>query len=178
MTVTPEMARHWLRIPRRLIGDRVVIAIDGRWEYSGDAIRFDDEGNLIDGEHRLQTCVDAGVPLVTEVVTGLAPDAIRAIDVTASLAERVMGWSVAPDGYLVGNRSWIPRWCFQPLERLEDALRLLEQAQPEYYSMGAGADGVFSVQVRIRGCGGEARHESKPRAITLAIARAVIEVDQ
>ena len=99
--------------------------------------------------------------------------------VTARLAERVMGWSVAPDRYLIGNRSWIPRWRFQPLERLEDAFRLLEKAQPEYYSMGAGADSAFSVQVRIRGCGGEARHESKPRAITLAIARALgLEVDE
>lgn len=99
--------------------------------------------------------------------------------VTARLAERVMGWSVAPDRFLVGNRSWIPRWRFQPLERLEDAFRLLEKAQPEYYSMGAGADGAFSVQVRIRGCGGEARNESKPRAITLAIARALgLEVDE
>ena len=100
---------------------------------------------------------------------------MTAENVTALLAERVMGWSVAPDRYLVGNRSWIPRWRFQPLERLEDAFRLLEKAKPEHYSMGAGADGAFSVQVRIRGCGGEARHESKPRAITLAIARAVIE---
>jgi hypothetical protein len=90
-----------------------------------------------------------------------------------------MGWSVAPDRYLIGNRSWIPRWRFQPLERLEDAFRLLEKAQPECYSMGAGADGAFSVQVRICGCGGEARHESKPRAITLAIARALgLEVDE
>jgi len=48
--------------------------------------------------------------------------------VTARLAERVMGWSVAPDRYLIGNRSWIPRWRFQPLERLEDAFRLLEKA--------------------------------------------------
>ncbi len=100
-------------------------------------------------------------------------------NVTAVLAERVMGWSVAPDRYLVGNRSWIPRWRFQPLERLEDAFRLLEKAQPEHYSMGAGADGVFSVQVRICGRGGEASHESKPRAITLAIARALgLEVEE
>ncbi len=98
---------------------------------------------------------------------------------TTLLAERILSWTAAPDRYLVGNRSWIPRWRFQPLERLEDAFRLLEKAQPEHYSMGAGADGVFSVQVRICGRGGEARHESKPRAITLAIARALgLEVEE
>lgn len=89
------------------------------------------------------------------------------------LAQRVMGWGVAPDRFLLGNRSWIPRWRFQPLERLEDAFRLLEKAQPEHYSMGLDASGRFSVEVRIRGKLGVARDELKPRAITLAIARAL-----
>ncbi len=89
------------------------------------------------------------------------------------LAERVMGWGVAPDRYLVGNRSWIPRWRFQPLERLEDAFRLLESARPDHYTMGLDASGRFAVQVRIAGRLGVARDEVKPRAITLAIARAL-----
>lgn len=89
------------------------------------------------------------------------------------LAQQVMGWGVAPDRFLLGNRSWIPRWRFQPLERLEDAFRLLEKAQPEHYSMGLDASGRFSVEVRIRGKLGVARDELKPRAITLAIARAL-----
>lgn len=99
---------------------------------------------------------------------------------TALLAQQVMGWNVAPGRFLVGKRSWIPRWRFQPLERLEDAFRLLEKTQPEQYSMGAGLDRAFSVQVRIRGRAGEARGDSKPHAITLAIARALglEEVDE
>lgn len=59
------------------------------------------------------------------------------------------------------------------MERLEDAFRLLEKAQPEHYSMGLDASGRFSVEVRIRGKLGVAREESKPRAITLALARAL-----
>jgi len=96
------------------------------------------------------------------------------------LAERVMGWNVAPDRFLIGNRSWIPRWRFQPLERLEDAFRLLEKAQPEHYSMGLDGSGCFCAQIRIGGKLGVARGESKPRAITLAIARALglEEVDE
>ncbi|MFZ5926321.1 MAG: hypothetical protein ACOYX1_02625 [Acidobacteriota bacterium] len=89
------------------------------------------------------------------------------------LVRRVMGWGVAPDRFLIGNRSWIPRWRFQPLERLEDAFRLLEKAQPEHYSMGLDGSGRFSVEVRIGGKLGVARDELKPRAITLAIARAL-----
>jgi hypothetical protein len=91
----------------------------------------------------------------------------------SELAQRVMGWGVAPDRYLIGNRSWIPRWRFQPLDRLEDAFRLLEKAQPEHYNMGLDGSGCFSVEVRIAGKLGVARDELKPRAITLAIARAL-----
>jgi hypothetical protein len=97
---------------------------------------------------------------------------------TALLAERVMRWGVAPDRFLVGNRSWIPRWRFQPTEKLEDAFRLLEKATPEHYSMGLDGSGCFCVQVRVGGKLGVAREEPKARAITLAVARALgIEVE-
>ena len=92
---------------------------------------------------------------------------------TAELAQKVMGWNVAPDRFLVGNRSWIPRWRFQPLERLEDAFRLLDKAQPEHYSMGLDAGGRFFAEVRIGSRLGKARDDSKPRAITLALACAL-----
>jgi hypothetical protein len=50
---------------------------------------------------------------------------------TAILAQRVMGWRVAPDRFLMGNRRWSPRWRFQPTERVKDAYRLLERAAPQ-----------------------------------------------
>ena len=92
---------------------------------------------------------------------------------TAELAQKVMGWNVAPDRFLIGNRSWIPRWRFQPLERLEDAFRLLDKAEPEHYSMGLDAGGRFFAEVRIGSRLGKARDDSKPRAITLALACAL-----
>ena len=97
---------------------------------------------------------------------------------TAVLAERVMGWTVGPDRFLMGNRGWMPRWRFQPTEKLEDAFRLLEEAAPQEYSICGDDKGTIHVQVRIDGAAGEARGTSKPRAITYAIARAVgIEVE-
>jgi hypothetical protein len=92
---------------------------------------------------------------------------------TAALAERVMKWKVAPNRFLLGNRNWIPRWRFQPTTNLEDAFRVLEQAKPEFYSMGAENCGTFSVEVRIEGKVGIARNESKPLAITVALAQAL-----
>jgi hypothetical protein len=97
---------------------------------------------------------------------------------TALLAERVMGWRVGPERFLIGDRRWLPRWRFQPAERLQDAFRLLEQAAPQEYSMGAGKNGNFWVKVRIAGTTGEALERSQPRAIAYAVARAFrIDVD-
>jgi hypothetical protein len=92
---------------------------------------------------------------------------------TAVLAERVMGWRVGPDRFLPGNRSWLPRWRFQPTERVEDANRLLERAAPQEYSMNRAQDGRFSVKIRIAGATGEAIESVQARAISFAIARAL-----
>jgi len=89
-----------------------------------------------------------------------------------------MRWGVAPERFLLGWRGWIPRWRFQPIEKLEDAFRLLEEAAPQRYAMGREGQGLFWVRVRIDGVAGHARDQSKPRAITLAVARALkIQVD-
>ena len=96
---------------------------------------------------------------------------------TALQAERVMGWTVAPDRFLMDKRRWQPRWRFQPSENLDDAFTLLEKAAPQVYSMGDDGEG-FWVHVRIGEATGEARDMSKPRAVTLALARALrLEVD-
>jgi hypothetical protein len=98
---------------------------------------------------------------------------------TAILAERVMGWSVSPDRFLKGSRGWMPRWRFRPEQNLNDSFQLLEAAKPERYAMGSENGGEFSVRVEITSRVGEARHSSKPRAITLAVARALgIEVEE
>ena len=98
---------------------------------------------------------------------------------THVLAERVMGWGVGPDRFLTGNRGWMPRWKFQPAQKLADAIRLLEAANTEEYSVAAGANGDFCARVRINGATTEGRANTKPLAICLAVAAAVgIEVDQ
>lgn len=82
---------------------------------------------------------------------------------TALVAQRVMGWTVGPDRFMMGNRSWMPRWRFQPAKRLEDAFRLLERAAPQECTMGTGENGGFWVKVRLASCTGEACESSKPQ---------------
>jgi hypothetical protein len=54
-----------------------------RNEYvqTGDTIKFDRDGWLIDGQHRLQAVILSGMTRTFIVVTGLEPDAIEVIDV-------------------------------------------------------------------------------------------------
>src|ERR1017187_7928676 len=92
---------------------------------------------------------------------------------TAILAERVMVWTVGPDRFLMGNRRWMPRWRFQPIEKLADAQRLLERMAPQEYAMGAAENGGFWARVRVAGIRSEARESSQSRAMTFALARAI-----
>jgi hypothetical protein len=97
---------------------------------------------------------------------------------TVELVRQILGWKAGPDRFLMGDRRWLPRWRFQPTERLEDAFRLLEQAAPQEYAMGAAENGGFWARVRVAGVSGEARESSQARAISFAIARAIgVEVD-
>ena len=92
---------------------------------------------------------------------------------TALLAQRVMGWTIGPDRFMMGGRRWQPRWRFQPAKNLEQAMRLLERLAPQEYSMGTGEKGTFWARVVISGVVREARESSQARAVTLAVARAI-----
>lgn len=53
----------------------------GRWEDTGDPIRFDYFGSLIDGQHRLLALSEVdGLTLNLLVIRGLTPDSQRAMD--------------------------------------------------------------------------------------------------
>jgi len=92
---------------------------------------------------------------------------------SAILAQRVLGWRVGPDRFLLGDRRWLARWRFQPLKRVEDANRLLKAANAEDLQIGGGGISPFRVRVRLPGGRvGEACDSSQARAITCAVARA------
>ncbi len=42
-----------------------------RWQLNGESIKFDTEGNLVDGQHRLRGCVLADKPIQSVVVKGI-----------------------------------------------------------------------------------------------------------
>ena len=92
---------------------------------------------------------------------------------TAILAERVMGWRPAPGRFMMVGRGWKPDWRFQPTKKLEDAFQLLDAANTEEYSISARRGDALTVRVQIGGIVGEASDASRACAITYAVARAV-----
>ncbi|MFV0460037.1 MAG: hypothetical protein ACK5MT_14830 [Actinomycetales bacterium] len=105
--VTPETAEKWLA---RNVANRTVrparvkeyaeAMAHGRWLYTADPIRFDSDGRLIDGQHRLKALVKAGATVELHVVRGLDPQAQDAVDTgaarTASDALKVKGFRHGP----------------------------------------------------------------------------------
>ncbi|MFB6626466.1 MULTISPECIES: hypothetical protein [unclassified Streptomyces] len=78
VTVTPELAKKWLSqnthnrpLRKRAIADYARDMAAGSWLQNGEAIKFAEDGTLLDGQHRLNAVVAAGVDVTMLVVSGL-----------------------------------------------------------------------------------------------------------
>lgn len=86
--VTPTTARHWLdgkRANRRVTEGKVEsYAADmkeGRWRQNGVPIVFNEDGALMDGQHRLLAVIEYGKPIELVVARGVADEAMVTFDV-------------------------------------------------------------------------------------------------
>lgn len=85
--VTPALASEWLGANTRNRKKKVKKIEQygrdmgrGKWPVTGQTIIFDWNGVLVDGQNRLQACVDSGASFRTIVVWGVDPEAFRHID--------------------------------------------------------------------------------------------------
>jgi len=86
--LTPKLAKEYLdRLPerQRLMSPRTVnrYAADmlaDQFAFTGDAIRFNTKGELIDGQHRCQAVIDSGESVPMLVIKGLPDETIRFFD--------------------------------------------------------------------------------------------------
>lgn len=76
--ITPEVARKWLKtnIENRNLSPQNLRYLvnqikEGKWRFNGETIIFDDSGCLIDGQHRLEACVAANKPIISNVTFGI-----------------------------------------------------------------------------------------------------------
>ena len=54
---------------------------DGDWHLNGEPIIIDENGTLVDGQHRLWAVIYSGVPMEAVIVEGVDPDAFMTIDI-------------------------------------------------------------------------------------------------
>lgn len=85
--VTPEKAAEWMlrNVRNRPISNAFVRRYvrdlqGGLWEYCGDPIRFNGNGDLIDGAHRLKAIIDSGIPAECLIIRGLPLSVQEKID--------------------------------------------------------------------------------------------------
>lgn len=86
-SITPDAAECYLsrnegnRYARPMHIERLAKKIrEGRWLLSHQAIAFDDQGDLIDGQHRLMAIVKAGRPALLIVIRGLRRQSMTCVD--------------------------------------------------------------------------------------------------
>lgn len=86
-TITPARAEEMLKRcynVRRVDREHVAIMSramkNGTWTPNGATVLIDEDGYVVDGEHRLRACVNAGVAFGTLVVYGFPRRNIMAVD--------------------------------------------------------------------------------------------------
>lgn len=85
--VNPVKAQQWLgRNQRNRPARQKLISLyardmaAGRWQLTGEAVKFDRDGNLLDGQHRLHAVVASGATVPMLVVWGVAAGAQEVMD--------------------------------------------------------------------------------------------------
>ena len=85
--ITPEIANGFLsrnsknrHINHKRVDELAREMSEGRFQFNGDTIRIDADGEMLDGQHRCHACVKAGVSFRSIVVTGLERSVMPTID--------------------------------------------------------------------------------------------------
>lgn len=86
--ITPVIAEKWLgqnhgnrNLRSRKVANYARDMRNGAWMTSGDSIKFDWNGRMIDGQHRLEAVIESGATIRVLVVRGLEPSVQGVLDV-------------------------------------------------------------------------------------------------
>ena len=89
VTFTPEQAKYILThlnpVNNRKMSAQVARGfaqsmVGQRWMLNGEPIIFDENGNLLDGQHRLTACVASNIPLTTVVILNIQQSVFATIN--------------------------------------------------------------------------------------------------
>jgi hypothetical protein len=162
-TITPKTAEAWLekynnknrKMSRKVVERYASDMQRGNWSMTGDAIRFNGTGTLLDGQHRLKACVAANKPFKSIVIRGLSSQSQNVMDAGIrrsfghALAIRGVGsWSqaaaVTTSLYKIKHKisdQQISHAALMPLfekhkKGILEATRLVERGKPKGLSRG------------------------------------------
>ena len=115
-TVTPTKAKNWLQgnvDNRKLRETRVLffsrLLLDDEWELTGDAIVFDSEGILINGQHRLSAIVVSHVSAQFLVLRGVPSKSQEVMDqgLSRNLGDQLHRRGVLYPNVVGGALNWL-----------------------------------------------------------------------
>lgn len=157
--VTPDMAMRLLdanKLNRPLTGghaERIAGQItQGKWRFNGDTIKISEEGDVLDGQHRLFAIIEAKTAVETIIVYGIKRDAFATIDTIRKT--RSLGDTVALSGnlrhrqWIGGALAWLVRWQRRCIETYKTAKNRVENSDVE----NALADNPGIVRAVERAC--------------------------
>lgn len=127
LMITPELAKEYLKLNKKnramnknLVNTYVHDMVTQNWIVNGETIKFDLNGDLIDGQHRLAAIIQSGVSIEYTCIFDLPEKAFSTIDIgrrrtmgdtlsavnipssssMAALAKRMLQYD---KGYSIGN---------------------------------------------------------------------------
>lgn len=108
-TITPAIAQEWLDNKRKLDNRPISQAVvnsyadtmkNGNWLVNGEAITFDEKGNLLNGHHRLKAVIASATAIESFVVRGVDHRVFTTFDCGRN---RTFGQLVTMQGEKNGN---------------------------------------------------------------------------
>lgn len=125
-TIVPEKANEWLgtrnpnnrRLRDSLWRQYAADMAAGRWRLNGQPIIFDEHGNLLDGQHRLQACVFSKASFESFVHRNIRQDVFYTIDAGAKRtnADHLHRAGVANAGIVSATARWLHKYHDGTLE--------------------------------------------------------------
>lgn len=107
LQVTPTVAKIWLGVNRKNRNIRKLVVdgyardmAAGKWQLTGEAVKFNKVGDLLDGQHRLHAIVQSGATVDMLVVHNIEDSAQAVLD---SGAKRTAYDALHLDGYTNGT---------------------------------------------------------------------------
>lgn len=119
--VTPKMAEEWLtgNVDNRNLREARVLQHSqvlqrGEWELTGDCLVFDEDGTLLNGQHRLSAVVVTGIPARFVILRGVPSKAQEVMDtgLSRTLGDQLQRRGVPYYTYVSSALFWLHRMTY------------------------------------------------------------------